>query len=154
MKEYDNIVLVSDAGTPGISDPGYRIIQLALENQIAVSPIPGPAAFLTALQASGAPINQFVYLGFLPLKKGRQTLFTELQTEKRTIVLYESPHRLLKTLTQLSEFLGEERQVIVARELTKIHEEFVRGSLAEVTKHFTEKGVRGEFVVIIQATRG
>lgn len=153
MKENEKVVLVSDAGTPGISDPGYRIIQLALENDIQVSPIPGPAAFLTALQASGAPINQFVYIGFLPLKKGRQTLLKSFQTEKRTIVLYESPHRLIKTLSQLSEFLGEYRKVVVARELTKIHEEFVRGTLSEVTQHFEEKGVKGEFVVIVEGVR-
>ncbi|HRY91505.1 MAG TPA: rRNA small subunit methyltransferase 1, partial [Candidatus Gracilibacteria bacterium] len=136
--------------TPGISDPGYLLIKAAIENQINVVPIPGPAAFLTALSASGLPTNQFLYLGFLPLKKGRQTLLDALTKEERTIVFYESPHRLLKTLAELSQKFGN-RPLVVARELTKIYEEFFRGTAQDAYEHFTKKQPKGEFVLMLGA---
>ncbi len=150
LKQGKNIAQVSDAGTPGISDPGYLLIKAAIENQINVVPIPGPAAFLTALSASGLPTNQFLYLGFLPLKKGRQTLLDALTKEERTIVFYESPHRLLKTLAELSQKFGN-RPLVVARELTKIYEEFFRGTAQDAYEHFTKKQPKGEFVLMLGA---
>lgn len=142
------IALISDAGTPGISDPGFILIRAARAAGIAVVPIPGPSAFLTALSASGLPINHFLYLGFLPMKKGRQTLFGKLQEEENTIVFYESPHRMEKTLGDLVKYLPD-RRVVVARELTKIYEEFVEGNPQELLEYFGKKKPRGEFVVII-----
>ncbi len=144
-----NVALISDAGTPGISDPAYVLIKAALENDIKVIPIPGPAAFLTALTASGLPTNQFVYLGFLPLKKGRQTLLNSLKEEKRTVVFYESPHRILKTLNQLKEILGADRKIAIGRELTKIHEEFIRGTVLEAIEILGNSKPKGEFVVVL-----
>ena len=114
----ESAALISDAGTPGISDPGYVLTKRAIEEGIRVVPIPGPSAFLTALSVSGLPVNKFLYLGFLPTKKGRQTLFKSLANEKHTVVFYESPHRILKTLEQMVEFLGPTRQVVICRELT------------------------------------
>lgn len=149
LKDKKHVSLVSDAGTPGISDPGYKITSEASKIGIKIEPIPGPSAFLTALQAAGIPINKFIYLGFLPIKKGRKTLFEKLKGEDKTVVFYESPHRLLKTLKQIEEFLGKETQVILARELTKMHEEFLRGTAEELLKIFEEKSVKGEFVVIL-----
>ena len=145
-----DVALISDAGTPGISDPGYVLISAALEAGVEVSPVPGVSALLSALVGSGMPMDKFLYLGFLPLKKGRQTLFKNLKDEKRTIIFYESPRRLLKTLNQIQDFLGEV-EVVVARELTKIHEEFVRGDVSDVLKEFEERGdVKGEVVVLIR----
>lgn len=135
LKNGKTIALISDAGTPGVSDPGYQLIVAARKEGIRVVPIPGPSAFLTALQASGLPTHQFLYLGFLPLKKGRQTLLESLQSETRTIVFYESPHRLAKTLAELHEKFGN-RQLVIARELTKIHEEYFHGTAAEALNHF------------------
>lgn len=148
LKQGKSVALVSDAGTPGISDPGYRLIKAAKENKIIVVPIPGPAAFLTALSASGLPTHQFLYLGFLPMKKGRQTLLKTLEEEERTIVFYESPHRILKTL---SEFAGKfpQRKLVIGRELTKIYEEFLEGTPAELLEHFKKKNPKGEFVVMM-----
>ena len=150
LQQGKNIALVSDAGTPGISDPGYVLIRAAIQNQIKVVPIPGPAAFLTALSASGLPTHQFLYLGFLPLKKGRQTLLESLTQEKRTIVFYESPHRLLKTLAELEQKFGE-RPIVIGRELTKIYEEFFRGTAKEAYQYFTQKPPKGEFVIMLSA---
>jgi len=150
LHEGKNIALISDAGTPGFSDPGYVLIKAAIEEGIRVEPIPGPAAFMAALSASGLPTHNFLFLGFLPMKKGRQTLLTALKEEKRTIVFYESPHRLLRTLEELTGYFGE-RPVCVAREITKIYEEFFRGTAAEAYAHFTAKGVKGEFVIILGA---
>lgn len=149
LKEGKSCALVSDAGTPGISDPAYKLIKSAINEGIQVVPIPGPAAFLTALSASGLPTHQFLYLGFLPVKKGRQTLLKKLKDEERTVVFYESPHRLNKTLAQLKQFVGEERQIVIGRELTKIYEEFVRGTIDEVDEIFENKKPKGEFVVIL-----
>ncbi|MFA5917515.1 MAG: 16S rRNA (cytidine(1402)-2'-O)-methyltransferase [Candidatus Gracilibacteria bacterium] len=150
LKEGKDIALVSDAGTPGISDPGYPLIQEALKNDIEIVPIPGVSAFLTALQASGLPINHFLYLGFLPIKKGRQTLFKKLQTVEETVVFYESVHRIEKTLITLGEYLGEGRKIVIARELTKKFEEFNRVTIKEAIEIYSKKEKqKGEFVVII-----
>lgn len=143
------VALISDAGTPGISDPGFLLIRAAREKGIKICPIPGPSAFLTALSASGLPINHFLYLGFLPMKKGRQTMLKELQNEERTIVFYESPHRLLKTLKEFTEYFPT-RQLVIARELTKIYEEFLSGTPAELYEHFNKKAPKGEFVIIMK----
>jgi 16S rRNA (cytidine1402-2'-O)-methyltransferase len=150
MQQGKKIALISDAGTPGISDPGFVLIKAARAAGITVSPIPGPSAFLTGLSACGLPINHFLYLGFLPMKKGRQTLFLELQNEKNTIIFYESPHRMLKTLADLVKYLPD-RKLVIARELTKIYEEFIEGSPEELLDWFGKKKPRGEFVVIIGA---
>jgi len=146
-----NIALITDAGTPGISDPAFHIVQQALENAITVIPIPGPAACITALIASGLPTDRFVFEGFLPLKKGRKTKFELLQSESRTIIMYESPHRVMKTLTDIHTYLGE-RNVVVARELTKKFEEIVRGSVQTVLAELAKKTPRGEYVVLIEGT--
>jgi len=144
-----SIALVSDAGTPGISDPAFHIVQQALENGIAIIPIPGPAAFIAALIASGLPTDRFVFEGFLPLKKGRKTKFELLKSENRTIIIYESPHRIIKTLTDIQTALGN-RHVVIARELTKKFEEIVRGAVSSVLTELTKKSPRGEYVVIIE----
>jgi 16S rRNA (cytidine1402-2'-O)-methyltransferase len=150
LNEGKNIALVSDAGTPGISDPGYVLVKAAIEAGIQVVPVPGPSAFLAALSASGLPTHQFLYLGFLPMKKGRQTLLETFRTEERTIVFYESPHRIQKTLTEFAQkFPG--RPLVVARELTKIYEEFFRGTTEQAAEHFKNKTPKGEFVVMMGA---
>lgn len=149
LKAGKSLALISDAGTPGISDPAFRLIQKALEAQVSVVPVPGAAAFLTALMASGLPIHKFVYLGFLPVKKGRRTLFESLKDEDRTVVFYESPHRIVKTLHQMLEILGEDRIVVLARELTKVHESFVRGALGELTKQVQSHPPKGEIVLLL-----
>ncbi len=148
LKEGKEIALVSDAGTPGISDPGYVLVKAAIENGVTVVPIPGPSAFLAALSASGLPTHQFLYLGFLPMKKGRQTLLDTFHDEQRTIVFYESPHRLLKTLSEFAEKFPQ-RQMVVARELTKIYEEFFRGTPGQALEHFQKKTPKGEFVIML-----
>ena len=149
LEEGKNIALVSDAGTPGISDPGYVLISKAAEKNIPIIPLPGASAFLTALQASGVSTHAFLYLGFLPIKKGRKTLLETFQNEERTIVFYESVHRIQKTISDLKTLLGAERRIVIARELTKLFEEIFRGTLEEAETHF--KNPRGEFVVIIPA---
>lgn len=148
LNEGKSVALISDAGTPGISDPAYALIQAAIQNEIQIVPVPGPSSLLAALVMSGLPMNQFLYLGFLPLKKGRQTLLKSLAEEKRTIVIFESPHRLLKTLNQLHEFLGD-RKIAVCREITKIYEEAIRGTITEAIAHFEDKKPKGEFVLVI-----
>lgn len=141
--------LVCDAGTPGISDPGFLLIQACHERHIATHPIPGASAFLTALMASGLPINRFWYYGFLPAKKGRQTLFRQFAEHQETIVFYESPHRLLKTLEALS-LCVPHRKMVIARELTKLHEEFVQGTVLELYTNFMSRSkILGEFVMIL-----
>ena len=146
-----DVALVSDAGTPGISDPGYTLVQAALEMGVKIIPTPGPSAVVTALCASGLPTDKFLYLGFLPVKKGRQTLFKKMTESQYTVVFYESPHRLVKTLTQLQEFLAEGAKVVVAKELTKIYETFYRGTLKEVLVDLPEN-IKGEYVVMIKNT--
>ena len=151
--EYETIALVTDAGTPTISDPGYRFVHAAHEAGIEVVTIPGASALTAALSISGVPSDQFTFLGFLPHKKGRKTKFKEIAESDKTIVFYESPHRILKTLASLEDVLDEKREVVIARELTKMHEEVVRGSSAQIKAFFEEHSdkVRGEFVVIINA---
>lgn len=153
LQAGEHIVLVSDAGTPGISDPGYVIVNKARAANLTMEALPGPSAFLAALSVSGLPINQFVYLGFPPLKKGRQTLFASFAKEPRTIVLYESVHRIEKTLNQIAEALSEQpdRVVVIARELTKMHEEIVHTTVAQAKEAATNLTKKGEFVVVIGA---
>jgi 16S rRNA (cytidine1402-2'-O)-methyltransferase len=143
------MALLTDAGTPGISDPAFFLIRAAIKEGIRVECLPGATAFVPALINSGLPSDSFCFEGFLPLKKGRHTILTALAAENRTIILYESPMRLLKTLEQLITYFGEDRQCSVSRELTKKFEENARGTLKEVHEHFSEKGVKGEIVIVI-----
>ncbi len=149
IKAGATVALISDAGTPGISDPGFLVVRECVRNGIEVQCLPGATAFVPALVSSGLPNEKFCFEGFLPQKKGRQTRLKAIAEETRTTIIYESPYRLVKTLTQLAEFLGEERQVAVAREISKVHEQTVRGTLAEVIAHFTANEPRGEIVVVI-----
>ena len=149
IQEVETAVLVSDAGTPGISDPGFLLVRACIEAGIPVECLPGPSAFVPALVASGLPCDKFVFEGFLPHKKGRQTRLTILSKESRTIVLYESPHRLIKCLGQIVEYFCAERKICVCREITKFYEEFARGTAQEVLLHFQQKEVKGEIVIII-----
>ncbi|MEM8893656.1 MAG: 16S rRNA (cytidine(1402)-2'-O)-methyltransferase [Bacteroidota bacterium] len=149
IKDGQVLALVSDAGTPGISDPGFLLVRACLANQINVECLPGPTAFVPALVKSGFPTDRFVYEGFLPHKKGRQTRINAWLNEERTIVVYESPHRLIKLLTQCQEILGEDRKISVSRELTKIYEETVTGSISEVLVYFDNNPIKGEIVVTI-----
>lgn len=153
LKKGEVMALISDAGTPGISDPGYLLVREALLNELPVECLPGPTAFIPALVKSGFPTDRFVFEGFLPHKKGRQTIIKQWVDEPRTIVLYESPHRLVKTLEQLMEFMGPDRRVSVSRELTKKFEETKTGSLQDVLTHFKQKEVKGEIVVVIDGQR-
>ena len=146
------MALVTDAGTPGISDPGFLLVRECIRAGIKVECLPGATAFVPALVNSGLPSDRFCFEGFLPLKKGRHTMLTKLSAEERTIILYESPVRLLKTLTDLIEYFGKERQCSVSRELTKVYEENVRGSLREVYEYFKLKSVKGELVLVIGGT--
>ena len=149
LRDGKNLALVSDAGTPAISDPGFLLVRECLRNTIAVECLPGATAFVPALVKSGLPADSFCFEGFLPEKKGRQTMLKKLCEEERTIIFYESPHRLLKTLEQLKEYFGADRQASVSRELTKMFEETVNGTLTELTEHFKLKPVKGEIVVLI-----
>ena len=144
-----SMALITDAGTPGISDPGFLMVRACIENKIEVESLPGPTAFVPALVNSGLPSERFIFEGFLPPKKGRQKRLTELSAEKRTLVFYESPHRLTKTLIQLSEHFGPHRKGSVSRELTKVHEETVRGTLEELHQHFSKGTVKGEIVIVV-----
>ena len=148
LRAGSSIALVSDAGTPGISDPAFRIIRAAIEESIPVVSIPGPTAFLPALIVSGLPTDRFVFEGFLPTKKGRKTKLEVLRTEHRTVVLYEAPHRLLRTLRDLHSNLGD-REIAISRELTKKFEEVFRGRISSALDHFTSHAIRGEFVLVI-----
>lgn len=150
LKAGQNICLITDAGTPGISDPGFYLVREAVAAGITVQTLPGATAFTPALVSSGLPCDRFCFDGFLPQKKGRQTRLEELKEEVRTMIFYESPRRLLKTLEQFAEVFGEERQVSVCREISKIHEESVRGTLKEVADHFRETEPKGEIVMILQ----
>lgn len=151
LKEGKSLALISDAGTPGISDPGYLLVKACVENGIEVESLPGATALVPALVNSGFPTDRFVYEGFLPHKKGRQTRWKALAEEERTIVLYESPHRLVKALEQIMEFIAPDRLVMVGRELSKMHEQMVRGTATEVLAYFTAHPdkVRGEIVIVI-----
>ncbi|MBP5540211.1 MAG: 16S rRNA (cytidine(1402)-2'-O)-methyltransferase [Bacteroidales bacterium] len=149
LKAGTTIAVITDAGTPGISDPGFLLVREAVKVGVDVECLPGATAFVPALIDSGLPCDRFVFLGFLPHKKGRQTALQALSDEQRTMVIYESPYRLVKLLTELAATLGEDRQVSVSREISKLHAETVRGTLAEVLAHFNEKEVKGEIVVIL-----
>ena len=149
LKAGQTIALISDAGTPGISDPGFFLVREAVAAGIEVQTLPGATACIPAIVSSGLPCDRFCFEGFLPQKKGRQTHLDLLRNEQRTMVFYESPYRLLKTLQQFSEVFGTDRQASVCREISKIHEESVRGSLAELIVHFTEKAPKGEIVIVV-----
>ncbi|MDR1122234.1 MAG: 16S rRNA (cytidine(1402)-2'-O)-methyltransferase [Dysgonamonadaceae bacterium] len=149
IKAGGSVALVSDAGTPGISDPGFLLVRECVAQGIEVECLPGATAFVPALVNSGLPMDRFCFEGFLPQKKGRQTRLKELSEETRTLIFYESPFRVLKTLSQLAESMGEDRQVSVSREISKIYEETVRGSLKETISHFSVNEPRGEFVIIL-----
>lgn len=145
----ETVALISDAGTPAISDPGFLLARACIENRIEVDCLPGATAFVPALVNSGLPNDKFVFEGFLPVKKGRQTRFKLLAEESRTIIFYESPHKLLKTLGNIVEYFGNDRQVSVSRELTKLYEETIRGTAEEVLRHYTEKPPKGEIVIVV-----
>ena len=146
----ENVALISDAGTPGISDPGFFLVREAVRAGVEVQCLPGATAFVPALVSSGLPCDRFAFEGFLPQKKGRQTKLQSLQSESRTMIFYESPYRLLKTLQQFAEVFGMERQVSVCREISKVHEESVRGTLEEVIAHFVEHAPKGEIVIVVE----
>ena len=146
----ENVALISDAGTPAISDPGYLLVRRAIDAGIEVETLPGPTAFVPALVNSGLPADRFRFEGFLPQKKGRQTRISELSDIEQTMIFYESPHRLVKSLTQLAEVMGGDRQASVSREISKKFEETVRGTLAELTEHFTSREPRGEIVLVVK----
>ena len=149
LRAGKNVALISDAGTPAISDPGFFLVRETIKQDLEVECLPGATAFVPALVNSGLPADAFVFEGFLPVKKGRQTRMKKLAEEERTIILYESPHRLLKTLDEFIQFMGENRQASVSRELTKLYEETVRGSLSEIKSHFENNILKGEFVICI-----
>lgn len=154
LKGGQNICLITDAGTPGISDPGFFLVREAAAAGIDIYTLPGATAFVPALVSSGLPCDRFCFEGFLPQKKGRQTRLQALATEERTMIFYESPFRLVKTLQQFAEFFGAERGVSVCREISKIHEESVRGTLTEVIEHFTATPPKGEIVIVVAGARG
>lgn len=146
------VALISDAGTPGISDPGYLLIKHCIENEIEVECLPGATALIPAIVNSGLPNDRFIFEGFLPQKKGRQKRIEALKDETKTIVFYESPHRLLKTLNQLLEFFEQDRKVCVSRELSKLHEENFRGLISEAINHFAQKSIKGEIVLVVEGS--
>ncbi|RSK41593.1 16S rRNA (cytidine(1402)-2'-O)-methyltransferase [Mangrovimonas spongiae] len=149
LKSGITMALISDAGTPAISDPGFLLTRACVENNIDVECLPGATAFVPALVNSGLPNDKFVFEGFLPVKKGRQTRLKLLAEETRTMIFYESPHKLIKTLTHFCEYLGEDRQVSVSRELTKLYEETIRGTARDVLDHYTNKPPKGEIVIVV-----
>lgn len=149
----ETIALISDAGTPAISDPGFLLTRACVENNIEVECLPGATAFVPALVNSGLPNDKFVFEGFLPPKKGRQTRLKILAEENRTMIFYESPYKLVKTLGHLAEYLGSDRNASVSRELTKLYEETVRGSLQEIMEHYTEKPPKGEIVIVVEGKK-
>lgn len=154
LENNEHVCLVSDAGTPCISDPGYLLVSETRKKDLPIEVIPGASAFLAALSLSGLPMHQFTYLGFLPLKKGRQTLLQSLKEEEKTIVFYESPHRIQKTLSELAETLKDQptRRIVIARELTKMHEEIISGTIAELPAINASLTVKGEFVVVMEGS--
>jgi len=150
LQQGMSMALISDAGTPAISDPGFLLVRACLQSGVNVTSLPGPTAFVPALVQSGFPTDRFVFEGFLPHKKGRKSRLSQLAEETKTIVLYESPHRILKTLAQCAQVMGPDRQASISRELTKAFEETVRGTLEELEAHFTTHTPKGEFVLVIQ----
>jgi 16S rRNA (cytidine1402-2'-O)-methyltransferase len=153
IKAGEACALISDAGTPGISDPGFLLTRACVENNIEVDCLPGATAFVPALVNSGLPNDKFVFEGFLPVKKGRQTRFLLLSEEKRTMIFYESPHKILKTLADFGTYFGSERQVSVSRELTKMFEETIRGTASEVLAYYTKKPPKGEIVIVVEGKK-
>lgn len=153
IRANEMCVLVSDAGTPAISDPGFLLVRECLKEGIEIECLPGPAALIPALVASGFPCDKFVFEGFLPHKKGRQSRLKILAEEERTMILYESPHRLVKCLGQIGEFMGVDRQVCVAREITKMYEEYKRGTAADVMKYYESNPPKGEIVIVIEGKK-
>lgn len=153
IKRGETMALISDAGTPAISDPGFLLTRACIQQGIDVECLPGATAFVPAIVNSGLPNDRFVFEGFLPVKKGRQTRLEILAKEERTMVFYESPHKLIKTLTQFTEYFGEDRRVSVSRELTKLYEETRRGTLKEVLTYFEQKPPKGEFVIVIEGKK-
>lgn len=153
LMDGQTVALISDAGTPGISDPGFFLVREAVSAGVTVQCLPGATAFVPALVSSGLPCDRFCFEGFLPQKKGRATRLEALKDEPRTMVFYESPYRVLKTLRQFAEYFGDDRHVSACREISKIHEESVRGTLAEVIAHFTDTEPRGEFVIIVEGRK-
>ena len=149
LKSGQTVALVSDAGTPGISDPGFLLVRAAIKEEIEVECLPGPTAFVPALVISGLPCDRFLFEGFLPIKKGRQTRLKELALVDMTVVLYESPHKIIKTLLHLVEYFGPGRRASLSREITKMYEQTIRGSLEELVKHFETNEPRGEMVIVI-----
>jgi 16S rRNA (cytidine1402-2'-O)-methyltransferase len=149
IERGESVALITDAGTPGISDPGFLLVRECVNKGIAVECLPGAVAFVPALVNSGLPADRFCFEGFLPHKKGRQTKLQLLQEEERTMIFYESPHRLLKSLQQFAEYFGENRKACVSRELTKLHEENARGELKELIAHFSSKQIKGEIVIVV-----
>ncbi len=153
LKSGQTIAVISDAGTPAISDPGFLLVRACIENQIEVDCLPGATAFVPALVNSGLPNDKFVFEGFLPVKKGRQTRLLRLAEETRTLIFYESPHKLLKTLEHFCEYFGENRLVSVSRELTKLYEETIRGTAKQVLEHYTNKPPKGEIVIVVDGKK-
>ena len=153
MQAGETFALISDAGTPAISDPGFLLTRACVEAGVEVDCLPGATAFIPALVNSGLPNDKFVFEGFLPVKKGRQTRLKLLAEESRTMIFYESPHKLIKTLTHFTEYFGADRQVSVSREITKLHEETIRGTAEEVLKHYTQKPPKGEIVIIVAGNK-
>lgn len=153
LKSGAQLALISDAGTPSISDPGFLLTRASLEEGIEIECLPGATAFVPALVNSGLPNDRFIFEGFLPVKKGRQSRLKALAEEARTMVIYESPHKLLKTLLQFQEYFGSDRLISVSRELSKLYEETIRGSIAEVLEHFNNNQPKGEFVLIVSGNK-
>jgi 16S rRNA (cytidine1402-2'-O)-methyltransferase len=153
IKSGETIALISDAGTPAISDPGFLLTRACIQNEIEVDCLPGATAFVPALVNSGLPNDKFIFEGFLPVKKGRQTRLKFLAEETRTMIFYESPHKLLKTLNHFSEYFDKDRFISVSREITKLYEETIRGSAKEVIEHFENKTPKGEFVIVVEGRK-
>ena len=153
IKSGETFALISDAGTPAISDPGFLLVRECVKNKIEVDCLPGATAFVPALVNSGLPNEKFVFEGFLTVKKGRQTRLKLLVDESRTMVFYESPHRVIKTISQFAEYFGEERKASVSREISKMFEETIRGTISELTEHFENKKPKGEFVIIVEGKK-
>ena len=148
LESGKDVAVVTDAGTPGVSDPAYKLIRSVIQVDVKVEPIPGPSAFLTALVASGLPTDRFLFVGFLPPKKGRRKKLSDLASHKATLILYENPKRVVKTLSDIATFLGD-RPAVVCRELTKVHEEIIRGTISELLSYFSQESPRGECVIMI-----
>ena len=150
IKEDRNVAVISDAGTPGISDPGFLIVRTCLENEIEVECLPGPTALIPALMVSGISSDKFIFEGFLPIKKGRKTKLSILALEKRTMIFYESPHKLLRTLLDFENFFGPKRKISLSRELTKLYEETIRGTVEEMKEIYKNKKPKGEYVIVVE----